>query len=314
MTAPVRYRKLGYVALNVTDIERSVEFYKTIVGLDLYGMGAQGQAFLRCSDDHHNVVLYPAAKAGLKRIGWVMESERELDSLARALRDAGISVETVSAAECQDLRQGPSLRAREPNSGLCFEFYTSVMQLAAPFAPRHAKIARLGHIVIVAQDFDGVAAFMTGTMNFKVSDYVPDFFAFMRAWPNVFHHSFAVSKGNENRLNHVNFMVRDIDDIGMALNRMRANNVPVVFGPGRHKPSDSIFIYFLDPDGMTLEYSFGMEEFPEQHARQARMLERVPATLDTWGGVPTERFGAFGPIEAPVAVNAAGAAKGSEAA
>jgi 2,3-dihydroxy-p-cumate/2,3-dihydroxybenzoate 3,4-dioxygenase len=46
--------------------------------------------------------------------------------------------------------------------------------------------------------------------------------------------------------------------------RMKKKQVPIVFGPGRHPPSGSVFLYFLEPDGMTLEYSFGMEEFPER--------------------------------------------------
>ena len=54
-------------------------------------------------------------------------------------------------------------------------------------------------------------------------------------------------------------MVTDIDDIGKAVYRARKLDAPIVFGPGRHPPSESSFFYFLDPDGMTLEYSFGME-------------------------------------------------------
>ena len=64
-------------------------------------------------------------------------------------------------------------------------------------------------------------------------------------------------------------MVTDIDDVGGAMNRMKAANVPIVFGPGRHLPSTSIFLYFLDPDGNTTEYSFGMELFEEDLVEDA---------------------------------------------
>ena len=52
-----RYKKLGYVALNVTDMERSVAFYRDMVGLQLNEQVEQGPAFFSCSADHHNVVL-----------------------------------------------------------------------------------------------------------------------------------------------------------------------------------------------------------------------------------------------------------------
>src|SRR3546814_6179117 len=84
------------------------------------------------------------------------------------------------------------------------------------------------------------------------------------------HHGSAIPAGPADCYNHVNFMVSDIDDVGRAINRMKAANVPIVFGPGRHEPSGSIFLYFLDPDGMTAEYSFGMEELDEVGARAPR--------------------------------------------
>src|SRR3546814_611342 len=87
-----------------------------------------------------------------------------------------------------------------------------------------------------------------------------------------------------------------IDDVGRAINRMKKAEVPIVFGPGRHEPSGSIFLYFLDPDGMTTEYSFGMEEFEEEDARPPRALEAKPEVLDTWGSLPDPRFGKGGAI------------------
>ena len=92
-------------------------------------------------------------------------------------------------------------------------------------------------------------------------------------------------------------MVSDIDDIGQAIYRIKKHDIKVVFGPGRHPPSDSIFYYFLDPDGITVEYSFGMEEFAEDSPRPARYMEPVPESLDIWGAVPDGEFGRSGPIE-----------------
>ena len=127
--------------------------------------------------------------------------------------------------------------------------------------PSVAKIARLGHVVLFVKDHKASEKFFLEQLNFRASDRVDGIVTFMRCFPNPLHHSFGLGKAGENRLNHVNFMVTDIDDIGRAMWRMKKNDVPIVFGPGRHPPSESVFLYFLDPDGLTLEYSFGMEEF-----------------------------------------------------
>ena len=86
------------------------------------------------------------------------------------------------------------------------------------------------------------------------------------------------------------WMRLDAEGIGRALNRFKRNNVQIVYGPGRHPPSGSIFLHFLDPDEITLEYSFGMEEFPEADAREPRVLLPVPESIDTWGSARDLRF------------------------
>ena len=58
-----------------------------------------------------------------------------------------------------------------------------------------------------------------------------------------------------------------------------------------------MFLYFLDPDGLTLEYSFGMEEFPEIDARAPRRLPPGLDSIDYWGGAPQPGMGATGEIE-----------------
>lgn len=298
MAVSFRYRKLGYVALNVSDIDRSVSFYVDRVGLDLSERLPGGPVFLRCGSDHHNIVLYPAAGPGLKRVAFELETAADLQAAREHLAALGLELHDISALERAQLKQGDGLRFTEPHSGLTLEFYTRMQHMALPFAQRLTKIARLGHVVLSVEAYDEMVAFLTHELGFAVSDFVDGRFSFLRAFPNPLHHSFAVGRSaGGNHLHHVNFMVSDIDDVGQAMNRMQKNGVPIVFGPGRHQPSTSIFLYFLDPDGMTLEYSFGMEEFPEQGAREPRMLEARPEALDTWGSVPKPEFGKVGPIE-----------------
>jgi len=296
MPVPFHYQRLGYVALNVTDVKRALPFYRDLVGLDV-SEAAGDFAALRCGPDRQNVLLYQAAQPGLKRIGFDLGSQEELEKAYRHIDGLKLDPEYVAAEECKRLRIVKAFRFREPNSGVCLEFFISMMQMAAPFARRVAHIERVGHVVFNVKQFDKVLEFFVERLGFRVSDFVPGFAAFLRCYPNPLHHSLAILAGDENRLNHVNFMVHDIDDVGKALHRMRKANVPIVFGPGRHQPSGSIFLYFLEPDLMTLEYSFGMETFPAEDAREPRMLEPVPEALDQWGGMPAPEFGKIGRIE-----------------
>ncbi len=300
MTASFRYRKLGYVALNVTELERSAAFYADVVGLTPSGGEAAGPRFFRCGEDHHDVVLYAAASPGIKRIGWELQDADELARAYAYFNQAGFKPVKLDEREAAALHQGESFRVREPGSGVTFEYYNSMMSMATPYRSPHTKILRLGHVVVGVEDFAGTFASLTQRMGFVLSDMVHDRLAFFRCFPNPLHHSFAIGKSDKNRLSHVNFMVTDIDDIGCAYHRLQKAGVKIVYGPGRHPPSDSIFLYYLDPDGLTLEYSFGMEEFAETTPRKPRVLEFTPLAIDSWGARPAPEFGAVGTIEPPL--------------
>ncbi|MFI4932363.1 MAG: VOC family protein [Burkholderiales bacterium] len=296
MTVPFRYRKLGYAALTITDLERSVRFYRDLLGLDLVEQSAD-TAFLRCSRDHHNLVLHRGAKPGLKRVGFELESQSDAEQAFAHFEQLGLKPRRVPRDEAQALRQGPSFRVREPHCQLEFDFYGATTVMAKLYVPTVAQIARLGHVVIGTSDFTGAHRSLREDFGFVESDFVEDRFSFMRCFPNPYHHTLAIGASNANHLHHVNFMVTDIDDVGRAFHRMTKAGVKIAFGIGRHPPSGSVFLYFFDPDGLTVEYSYGMEEFPEVGAREPRMLEPVPESLDTWGAVPDPMFGKGGPIE-----------------
>jgi 2,3-dihydroxy-p-cumate/2,3-dihydroxybenzoate 3,4-dioxygenase len=290
-----RYKKLGYVALNVSDVSRSAHFYEQIVGLTRVGMGKHGEVFLRCSDDHHNVVLYHGP-VGLARLGWQMENAGEVERMRKRAQAAGLVVTDVPSAETDQLRQDASIRISVPHVNLTFEFYSAMARADEPFKPSVAKIERLGHVVVRTPRVADATACALEVFNFRHSDSIDGMVNFLRCFPNEFHHSLAFSRAEVNGLHHVNFMVSEIDDIGKAMTRLKRNEVPIVYGPGRHPPSESVFLYFLDPDGMTVEYSFGMETFDEAGAREARTLAAAPASFDHWGNVPDPRMGKTGAI------------------
>ena len=290
---PFRYSRLGYVHLQVTNLEDSARFYNEHMGLQR-GEGTEGEVWLRCSNRPYDLILSQGPVPGLHAVGFEIENDAEFDKALRHVEELSFAPVMRSAEEVAGRMVQRAFTFRNPDTGLNIEFYVGQKEAAEPFERTVAKIARLGHVVLNCRSMPDALHFWVDQLGFAVSDQVPGRAAFLRAWPNPLHHSFALIHGERDGFNHINFMVSDIDDIGSAMNRMKKANVPIVFGPGRHLPSESIFIYFLDPDGMTAEFSFGMEEIPEDSARLPRDLEASPETLDTWGSLPDPRFGKVG--------------------
>ena len=100
-------------------------------------------------------------------------------------------------------------------------------------------------------------------------------------------------------LHHVNFMVTEIDDVGRGINRLRRNDVPLAKGIGKHPVSGSVFLYYFDPDGLTLEYSFGMEQFAEVDPRAATRWPYVPESFDAWDAPKHPEYPRISGIEIP---------------
>ena len=73
----IRYKRLAYVALRVSDVARSVQFYKDIIGLDEGVPAANGMHFLRCGDDHHNVIVRQGDGPEIERVAFEVESPAE---------------------------------------------------------------------------------------------------------------------------------------------------------------------------------------------------------------------------------------------
>ena len=292
---PIRYSRLGYARLQVTNLDATAAFYEGSVGLQR-AENESSDVWLRCSDKPYDLILTQGETPGLVAVGFELESEAELDKAFTHVEGLGLDPQMRSAEESAILHVSRGFVFANPDTGLLVDFYVGQEKALEPYQATVANIARLGHVVLNCKSYADAHRFWVEQLGFAISDHVPGKIAFLRAWPNVLHHTFALLEGPDDSLNHVNFMVTDIDDVGKAMNRMKKADVPIVFGPGRHLPSTSIFLYFLDPDGMTTEYSFGMEEIEEVGGREARELEPNPEVLDTWGSIPDERFGKRGTI------------------
>lgn len=294
----LRYRGLGYVALNVRDLRRSREFYESALGLQVDAEGPGGDLFFRAGGEYYSLVLCRGDNPGLKRIGWELEGEPQVESLARILDRCGVHWQELSARACETLRVSRCIRIAEANTGATFDFFAGFVRGAvAPRAVTTSKICSLGHMVLRTRRYREAVDFFEKTLNFRASDEIEDRITFLRCFPNPLHHSLGIANAECNMLHHVNFMLSEAGEVSAAADRFRKYGVPIMSGPGLHPPSGSRFLYFLDPDGLTLEYSHGMERFEELAPRVPRVLPPLANSLDAMGNDRDPRMYAVGEIE-----------------
>jgi 2,3-dihydroxy-p-cumate/2,3-dihydroxybenzoate 3,4-dioxygenase len=301
MPVPFRYRKVGYVALNVTDIARTTEFATRTFALENTGTGPSGEQFLSCGQEHHDVVLYQNKEPGLLRGAWELESPGDVERAHAHYEALGLKPVWLAQEEKDILGLGvwPAFRVREPTVGLCFEYYSKMMIRARARPAQVTNFRHIGHFGVNVPNVREATEYAIANMGLMISDVLGNYLGtLLRAFPNPNHHSFAYlpARDGKKQLNHIAFMVDSIDDIGKLFNRIEAHGVKRAFGIGRHPTSTSIFLYIFDPDSMVWEYTFGMEQFPEVGAREPRFMSAAPEDYDLWGAVPKPGFGGSGNV------------------
>ena len=84
-SAPVRPRKLGHVVLGSTDLPASQRFFLQGIGFKVSDEVAGLAAFLRCSTDHHNLLVQAAPVPLLHHTSWQVDDVDEIGRGAHAL-------------------------------------------------------------------------------------------------------------------------------------------------------------------------------------------------------------------------------------
>lgn len=75
---PVRPRKLGHVVLGSTDFAASQRYFVDGIGFKLSDIVKDAGAFIRCSTDHHNLLLLRAPVNFLHHTGWQVDDVDEI--------------------------------------------------------------------------------------------------------------------------------------------------------------------------------------------------------------------------------------------
>jgi catechol 2,3-dioxygenase-like lactoylglutathione lyase family enzyme len=81
----VRPRKLGHVVLGSTDLEASERFFIKGIGFKVSDTIGGAASFLRCSTDHHNLLVQAAPVSFLHHTSWQVDDVDEIGRGATAL-------------------------------------------------------------------------------------------------------------------------------------------------------------------------------------------------------------------------------------
>jgi 2,3-dihydroxy-p-cumate/2,3-dihydroxybenzoate 3,4-dioxygenase len=273
---------LGYVALTVPEIDRSLDFYKRVAHLKVSERGKK-QAFLTGGTSHHWLRLEETGIPSLARIGFEVRDRAALDEVVNRLDSGGIPWKPAN--DLVGDRVTDAIRFTDPD-GFQIELFTDMVSLPVP-VDTFLNMSQVLHGVWLASDPAVSCQFYRDVLGFKESDWIERAMVFMRAG-NRYHHTIGIGRDTDRlgRLDHFCILVEDIDDV------MRARNVALRSGAKlrqdvvRHAASGSTSTYIIDPmNDICVEFCTNHRQIDDE-GYCARILPALPTTFDLWQKLP----------------------------
>lgn len=264
--------KLGHVALVTEDLEKSLWFFKEVIGLE-ETREVNGTHYLRAWGDfeHHSLSIKAGEKSYIDHIGWKAKRREDVGTFALLLEDAGTDVRWIKDGE--EVGQGEAIRFELP-SGHRFEIYYDMEKPAAEEGRKSVlknqvykswakgvSPRRIDHVNLqTSMDNKLIVSYLTETLGFKLREYFvnPDDeqVASWMSVTNLVHDVAMMTTKNSigpNEMHHIAYWLDNSQDLLRAADILCENEVGFV-GPGKHGISQAMYIYVKDPgSGLRVE-------------------------------------------------------------
>ena len=159
---------------------------------------------------------------------------------------------------------------------------------------------KLGHVAFVTPEPKALAEFYEKVLGFRVSDWIGDFFVFMRC--NADHHSVNFIHGKSAKMHHIAYELRDFSHLQTACDLFGERKIPIIWGPVRLGPGHNVAAFHRDHDDWVVEFYAELDQMkdeelgyfdprPWHHDRPQRpKVWETDKIAYMWGPPPTPDF------------------------
>jgi catechol 2,3-dioxygenase-like lactoylglutathione lyase family enzyme len=253
----IKPRRAGHATFETKDIERQIAYWTEVAGLVLAAR-EQGRAFLASKTGLLTVALEQAAQARCTRLSFEVAPGSDFAELAKNLAAEGITSELRNDA-VPGLGQVLTFK---DNKGTAIDLFTDWSYLGSHHQVSGIGPLKLGHIAFHVPDVKATAEFYAKVMGFRISDWIEDWFVFMRCNPD--HHTVNFIRGDKAELHHIAFELKDISHMQNACELFAAKNIRILWGPLRHGPGHNVATYHRNPDEHTVEVYIELDQMKDE--------------------------------------------------
>jgi catechol 2,3-dioxygenase-like lactoylglutathione lyase family enzyme len=291
----IRVRKIAHAGYEMPDIEKQLEYYTEILGLSLVERDKDA-AYLASTIDHHSVVLRKGDQARCLRIGFQIGPDDDLGAFEKQVQGHGIKTERKTDPE-------PTISDAvtfEDPKGTIMEVFKRGEFGGQRFQTKGVVPHKLGHVAFHCTEVRKLTDFYCDVLGFRVSDWMGDFFSFLRCGPD--HHTINLMETGTNRHFHTAFELRDWGHLQTACDYLSLNGYKLLWGPGRHGIGHNLFAYHRAPNGLITELFAELDRMNEELGyfeprpwhrdlpQRPKVWAKDPSAANLWGILPTEEM------------------------
>jgi catechol 2,3-dioxygenase-like lactoylglutathione lyase family enzyme len=149
--------------------------------------------------------------------------------------------------------------------------------------------SHLGHVGLFCPDINEAAAFYE-RLGFRISDRITEFGVFLRSPATIDHHNVFFIKRDQPGLNHLNFRLADVDELGTGTTFLERRGWRPVWGLGRHFYGSHMFSFFDNPCGSYLEFTCDEDYIMDDSRWTPVEYDPRLKPMTLWGGMPPKEL------------------------
>jgi catechol 2,3-dioxygenase len=269
------------IAIGVTDLEAAEQFYTGTWNLSVAARTPDAVYLRGTGQAHHILALHRSAQPAVRMVTFEVASIEMLEVIARNVSSCGGTL-LASRHVVEEPGGGQAIVVRDPQDRVLRFIHGDEKHADALPAKDHP--IRITHVVCNSADVSIAQRFYEQALGFTLSDRTK-IMAFMRC--NSDHHSIALADASDNTLNHIAFLMPDLDSVMRGGGRLRDAGYQIEWGVGRHGPGNNVFSYFIGPSDFVIEYTAEVEQVDERYVtRGPDEWKWPPGRVDQWGVAP----------------------------
>jgi catechol 2,3-dioxygenase-like lactoylglutathione lyase family enzyme len=241
----IKISRIAHSKLETPELDRQIDHYERVIGLRTIHR-EPGAAYLATKLGQLALVLKSEQRSNCTSIAFELAPNADLAETTRQLAEHNVISETRT-----DPYPGiKSLIAFTDPKGSTIELFSNG-SFHQPGAVNGIGPHKLGHLAFVVDDPKEMATFYGEVLGFRVSDWVEDFFVFMRCGSD--HHTINFLQGKPSQMHHIAFELRDAAHLIESCEALARNSTKILWGPVRHGPGHNMATYHRDATGQIIE-------------------------------------------------------------